>query len=163
MRRSEWAERLLSDLSYRMDMKILSVSHLDHGLSEAQVQFIRERFADRCAFFIETIELPEELGTVPCGLYGPVMGDEPVPEDEVSYARRGSREWTSRMCDRPLRPARQVSVIAGPHEDHECVLYTAFGGPVAPREPADPACAEDDQLAASREFWSQHALSREVG
>jgi hypothetical protein len=187
-----------------------AVSHIDHGLTEVQLKYLLDRFADRKAFFIETIELPEDLGTVPCGLYGPIMGDGPVPDDgpldlrgpapkgvvftRVRYARRGTRAWDSRMIDLAMRPTRQVTVIAGPHEEvcttcqgklfhlaapgqdtygwsvgcdhceggsgklkYDCILYTAFGGPLAPQEPGDPGCKDP---AASATFWRDHALAK---
>ena len=168
-------------------------SHVDHSLTEGQLRYLLDRFADQHAFFLETLELPEDLGTVPCGLYGPIVGDPPVVEAEVSYAPRGTRAWSSRLIDRSTRPTRQVTVIAGPHEEtcttcegkliglaapgedtygwvvgcdhcsdtgklkHACVLYTAFGGPASPQEPGDPGCKD---LAASAEFWREHALAR---
>jgi hypothetical protein len=141
-------------------------SHLDHNLTEAQVAFILERFADKRAFFIETIELPDALGTVPCGLHGPLVGGTPIVEADVTYAKRGTREWTSRLIDRAPQAVRTVTVIAGPHEEkcwhcdgsggigewkaripcgtcdhgkvkHACILYTCYGGPCAPQEPGD--------------------------
>lgn len=130
-------------------------THLDHNLTPEQVDYLFGRFADRDAFFIETVELPPELGTVPCGLFGPLMGDPPVPEAEVAYARRGAREWESRLVDRAPRPTRQVTVIAGPHDGLPCVLFTMFGGPVAPREPGDP-----NAQVESAAFWRDHALAR---
>ena len=132
-------------------------THIDHGLTEGQLSFLIERFADRQAFFIETITLPVDLGTVPCGLYGPLMGDPPIREDEVTRAPRGSREWPSRIVERPARQQRDVTVIAGPHDGHPCVLYTAFGGPASPQEPGDPGCKDP---AASAAFWQEHALAR---
>lgn len=139
-----------------MALSILPVSHVDHGLSEAHTRWMLDLFADRDGFFIETVELPEDLSPLDCGIHGPIVGDEPVPESEVRYERRGDREWDSRMCDRPTRQTRQLTVIAGPHEDQSCVLYTAFGGPLAPQEPGDPGCKD---VEASKAFWAQHALS----
>jgi hypothetical protein len=133
-------------------------SHVDHGLTSAQLEWLLARFADRDAFFIESVELPQELGTVPCGLYGPDMGDEPVAESDVHYAVRGEREWSSRLVNRPSRPTRTVTVVAGPFEEHACVLYTAYGGPCSPQEPGDPGCKDK---ASSEQFWSQHALAAE--
>jgi hypothetical protein len=101
-------------------------SHVDHGLTEDQLRYLLERFADRGAFFLKTIELPEDLGTVPCGLYGPCMGDAPIGEDEVRYEKRGDRAWTSRLVDRPTRPTKRVTVIAGPHEE-ECSACHGVG------------------------------------
>lgn len=98
-------------------MKIHAESHLDHHLTPEQIRHIEERFAGRAEFFIETIELPDELGMVPCGLHGPVMGDAPVPDAEVTRAKRGDRAYTSRLCDRTARQTNKVTVIAGPHEE----------------------------------------------
>ena len=150
-------------------MKILGkIAHLDHSLHARQIAFIQDRFANRDAFFIETVELPEELGTVPCGLVGPAVGHRPVDELEVRYVVRGDRKCASRvMLDRGLTQpqVRTVTVIAGPAgkddglgEDYPCVLYTAYAGPQAPREPGDPNVSSWEELQASRAFWAQHAL-----
>lgn len=154
-------------------------SHLDHGFTEAQVAHIFERFANRDAFFIETFELPEELGTVPCGLWGPVMHDDKVPNEgfnaeyirrrtgkpglpyeagAVAFMRRGTRQYFSRCIDAPVRETSLVTVIAGPHDGNACVLYTAFGGPKAPKEPLDPTIKETE-IAESWAFWCTHAHS----
>jgi len=137
-------------------MQLHDESHVDHGLTPGQLGWILERYADRSEFFIDTVELPPALGDVPCGLHGPIMGDAPVPDGECRRERRGEREWDSRLCDRPERRVREVSVIAGPHGDEPCVLYTAFGGPVAPQEPGDPGCRD---VEASEAFWAEHALT----
>ncbi len=203
-------------------MKRHAESHLDHDLTTEQVAYLFERFADRNAFFIETLELPPELGTVPCFLYGPTMGDQPVPESEVHYYARGVRTYQTRSIYKDSRPTRKVTVIAGPHEEkcdrcdgqgscqsleipgpggpsfytcskcvgtgklqNVCILYTAFGGPQAPQEPGDLKAQKNaiesqrlglsdltdehkaltvkrdalrEKLAASRTFWSEHAL-----
>lgn len=159
-------------------MKLHKDSHLDHGLNESQIAFIVGRFSDRSAFFKETIELPEELGSVPCALYGPAVGLPPVPEAEVVLRARGDREWKSRVIEVAYpRTSRKVTVIAGPHEDEACVLYTAYGGPEAPQEVGDleqqwereaakprteETCKAMDAIKAkldiSRAFWREHAL-----
>lgn len=139
-------------------MKVVPDSHLDHGLSEAQVEYLTSSFQERDAFFIETVELPPHLGTVECGLYGPSMGDEPVSSDVVSFARRGERDYASRVVELPPRPTRLVTVVAGPWRDEPCVLYTAFGGPAAPKEASDPSL-QKEEAGASLEFWRQHALA----
>lgn len=139
-----------------MTLVIHRESHVDHGLTEEHLAWLRERFADREAFFIESVELPDNLPSLECGLHGPLMGDEPVEESEVTYAKRGERDWTSRLVAREPRPTRVVSVIAGPHDGLPCVLFTAFGGPVSPQEPGDPGCKDRE---ASEKFWREHALS----
>jgi len=138
-------------------MLITHESHLDHGLTGDQIAYILRRFRDETEFFNSTFELPETLGTVPCRLYGPTMGDAPVPEAEVVYEPRGDRSYPSRLVARPERRTRTVTVIAGPHGVFSCVLYTAFGGPSAPREPADPAA---QGCEASAVFWRDHALAK---
>lgn len=130
-------------------------SHLDHGLSEAQVEYLLTLSVSEATVVVKTIELPPELGTVPCGLHGPLVGDEPVPEAEVTYAVRGERKGPSRLVAREPRQTRLVTVVAGSYDGFTDVLFTAFGGPQAPREPF-----EDDGEEA-KSFWAQHALSAE--
>lgn len=134
-------------------------SHVDHGLTAEQLSWVVAHFADRTGFFIGGVELPEGLGTVPCGLHGPTMGDEPVAEAEVFYAKRGTRANDSRLCKREPRQVRLVTVIAGPHGSEPMVLYTAFGGPLAEREPGDPGLKTPEEQAKAKEFWATHALS----
>jgi hypothetical protein len=117
---------------------------------------MQAQFADKASFFIATVELPADLADLSCGLYGPIMGDAPVADADVQLAPRGTRAWPSRLVARPARPTRLLTVIAGPHDDAACVLYTAFGGPLAPQEPGDPGCKDP---AASRAFWAEHALA----
>ena len=135
------------------------LSHLDHHLTTAQLAYVLAWFHDRTGFFAETVRLPDHHGTVPCGLYGPVMGDAPVEENDVSYRVRPGRVCASRMVARPLRPTRDVTAIAGPYQDFPCVLFTAFGGPLAPREPGDHSITTWEELLASRAFWREHALA----
>ena len=191
-------------------------SHLDHALTAAQINHILKLFDDRQSFFIATFTLPPELGTVPCGLYGPIVGDPPIKEDEVTYAPRGDRAWRSRLIDLPPRQQHEVTVIAGPHEEecrsthvpthghqlriggcngtgkeehagmhagaawheetcskcggtgkihHACILYTAFGGPVAPQEPGDVRRqieALEAERAARHASGEEPALGRVV-
>lgn len=137
-------------------MDITTDSHLDHHLSPAHVAFIRERFGDRTAFFLETIELPPELPALPCELHGPATGEDPVPEAEVTYAVRGTRKGPSRLCKRAPVLVRTLTVIGGPHEG-KCILYTAYGGPCAPREPWDETL-ESTARGEAVDFWALHAL-----
>lgn len=136
-------------------------SHMDHGITEDQWHYVFTQLADRTDMFVETLALPDILGTVANALYGPSAGDPPVDESEVYYATRGSRVGQSRMVHRSLRPTRWIRIIAGPHDGHPCVLYTAYGVATkdmaeAPREPWDPECKD---VEASKVFWSAHALA----
>ncbi len=163
-------------------MKKHPESHLDHGLNQAQIDYLFTRFADKREFFIETIELPPELGTVPCGLWGPAMGDPEMLDGQllflppgqyivdrlpdpanidgaITMAKRGARGWESRLINAPMRPTRKLTIIAGPHEEHACILYTCYGGPQAPQEPTDPKISAV-KLDEAKAFWAVHALSR---
>lgn len=162
-------------------------SHLDHGLTDAQINYIFTRFGDRTAFFIETFTLPDELGAVPCGLYGPMMGDAPVDETDVSYAKRGERAWSSRLISRPMRPTKMVTVIGGPHEE-KCTRCGGYGevtqrlenrrqcpdcrgaGKLShicvlytafggPATPQEPGDPGCKDVAGSKAFWAEHALA----
>jgi len=140
-------------------MKIDPESHLDHGLTQAHIDHMMERFADKTTFFIETFEMPAELPDLMNGLYGPRVGDPPVTEDQVHYKVRGDRKGESRMIAKPPRPTRMMTVIAGPADDVEgIVLYTAYGGVSAERAPFD---APEDEKEKSARFWSEHALASE--
>lgn len=165
-----------------------SDSHTDHGLTTEQWACVFDRFAGHNTRFIETFELSETLGTVLNGLYGPSCGDPPVSLNDVRLEARGNRTWLSRMVDWPARPTRFVRVLAGPHDGHPCVLYTAYGVasidmPQAPKEPggfdiqiaeittryAAVPSIEDHELLhklyalrdAAQAFWDHHALARE--
>jgi hypothetical protein len=146
-----------------MALKITKDSHVDHGLTSEVLDHIKERFADRDAFFIETFQLPVELGKVFCGLYGPLMGDDPVPEDIVYYGIRDGRKVATRMIQAPYRMVRTLTVIAGPHGEDSCVLYTAFGGALTEREPGDPDIKSLEDLEKSRKCWAEHALADPCG
>jgi len=161
-------------------MKKHAESHLDHGLTQPQIDHIFKLFEDRREFFTATIELPPELGTAPCALWGPAMGDPEIEEfgalklppgdyiidrlghdftGHVTHGKRGARAWDSRLIDLPMRPSRKVFVVAGPHEEHACILYTAYAGPEAPQEPGS-LTPEHPKYAACSDFWKVHALSR---
>lgn len=142
-------------------MKIIQgVSHLDHGLTPAHLEWLSSKFAGRTGFFIETVEMPEGLPSLRCSLYGPAMGDAPVAEEHVSYAVRGNRRCASRHLAGVFpRETRLVTVVAGVVGEDPCVLYTSYGGPEAPREPGDLSLGTMEQILESREFWAKHALS----
>lgn len=141
-------------------MKITADSHVDH-VSAAILAHVTERFAGRDAFFIESFDLPEGVGTLECGLYGPVMGDVPVTEAEATYTLRPGRKCATRgLKGAMMRPTRTITVIAGPdNQGNPCVLYTVYGGPVAPREPGDPTIPNWEGIEESRKFWAEHALA----
>ncbi len=136
-------------------------SHMDHAIAPRQWDYLFSQLAERTSAFVETLELPDSLGTVANALYGPSVGDPPIDESEVHYVTRGARVGQSRMVRRPLRPTRWIRVIAGPHGGYPCVLYTAYGVAAkdtaeAPREPWDPECKD---VEASKAFWNAHALA----
>jgi hypothetical protein len=173
-------------------MIITKDSHVDHGLGGVHIELLFQLFGARDAFFIETVPLKSPtagfpLPPLPCLLYGPIMGDGPVPEALTTWAQRGEREWEDRCIiaqatvpltgtklrgdtnwkmreDIPQAPGyaqgrvvKTMTVIAGPNGGHACILYTAFGGPLAPKGINDPSL-----LAAERQesetFWAEHAL-----
>jgi hypothetical protein len=139
-------------------LAIHSDSHLDHNLTAAHLAFIVQHFADRSGFFAETVTMPDDLPDLTCGLYGPVMGDPPVTDDVSFEVRRENRAYPSRAIIAPQRPTRLLTVIAGPYAGSPCVLYTAHGGPLAPREVGDPTLTETAR-AESAAFWAVHALA----
>ena len=140
-------------------MKITKDSHVDHDLTADHKEWILDIFSDRNEFFIEEVEMPSDLPPLPSALYGPSAGDIPVKEGDVFYEKRGDRPYESRMIDAPKRPSRLMTIIAGPHEGDSCILYTAFGGPLTPKEPGDKTLGGYDR-EDSKVFWSRHALAK---
>jgi hypothetical protein len=89
------------------------------------------------------------------------MGDEKIPEESVTYAPRGDRNYASRLIDKPKRPTRVITVIGGPYKGEPCVLYTVYGGPQAPREPGEfPENMSEDERSQAIKYWACHALAK---
>jgi hypothetical protein len=143
-----------------MPLQVIPASHVDH-VDRPVLTYLDMLYANRDnpdqIVLIETIELPPSL-TVDCGLHGPAMGDDPVAEKDVVYRPRSGRSWPSRVVDRPTRRTQMLTVVAGPYQGDELVLYTCYGGPAAPRELADPQLSAKD-ISESLAFWKKHALS----
>ena len=144
-------------------MIITMESHLDHaGLTLGHLKHLLKEFggvelnAEKEPARIVTISFPAELGQLPSGLWGPLAGDEPVPETEVVYARRPGREYDSRLVARGERMVSTATVVIV-HDANRTVLATVYGGPQAPQEPGDPRCRN---IGESREFCAVHALAR---
>jgi len=143
-----------------------TVLHKDHGISDAQFdhifQAISAKRRARSRFLLVKVTIPAELGSVPCGLHGPAMGDDPISDSEVEYLVRGNdddpRTWADRMCSRPTRPVNYVQAIGMVSKAGDaCTLFTVYGGPLSPQNPDDP---NNNDPQAAREFWAQHALSK---
>lgn len=143
-------------------MIILPQSHLDHGVTTAQLAWamkqIHENTEPDGEVHSHELCLPLELGTVESALYGPAAGDEPIPEVIVRYQVRGDRAGRSRIISAPTRKTSKLTVVVGPFGVHPAVLYTIHGGPPAPREPfeLDPDTPEYDESVS---FWDIHALA----
>jgi hypothetical protein len=139
-----------------------SDSHLDHNLSEAQLAFVLAQTPEGEGVAVFTVAMPAELGTLPCALYGPAEGDDAISESETYYVTRGNRKGKSRMVKTPVRYTSLVTVVAGPHDGHDWVLFTSYGGSAAPREPFEFEASDESKDAKdSRDFWSAHALSED--
>ena len=141
-------------------LTITKDSHLDHGLSTDHIAYIERLIDGRIAsgdmtpgVNVVELVLPPSMP----GLHTALYSD--VPETEVTYAVRGARKCASRVVDRPMRWTRWCTVVVGPSEGNPHVLYTAYGGKAAPREPGDPSLATLEEWQASKAFWSTHALA----
>jgi hypothetical protein len=150
-----------------MTVVIGAESHCDHGLTQEQLRYVLGQFTEDGVpggqpAIVREVELPPELGLVPCALHGPIMGQPPVRDDEVTMRPRGPRPWPSRLVGRPAQWTNRVTAVVGPHtvgtQEHPMFLYTVYGGPEAPREPGSPGLA-GQHLQEAVEFWSVHALA----
>jgi hypothetical protein len=143
-------------------------SHLDHDLSVDHVAWLLQvcrhgvpAELGEAGILISTLRMPASLPLLPCGLYGPRMGDDPIADDDprgVVMKCRFPRPYPSRLIAAPYRLSELLTVVAGEHDGHACVLFTAYGGPAAPREPGDETIVSDLERETSEAFWAEHAL-----
>jgi hypothetical protein len=136
------------------------LKHDDHNLPQEIIDWGFEQLQNflettEFAFCAHTFTMPNHLPDVENALYGPLSGDAPVADSEVTLAKRGDRPWADRMIAKPPRPSRQLTVI-GTIIDGALTAFTMHGGPLADRNPADPTNPNPEQ---SKKFWSQHALA----
>ncbi len=136
------------------------VNHADHNLTEVHFGLIDRALQGWDGKFrMFSISLNNDLA-LPSALYGPLAGDPPVGEDEVTYEVRAERQGPSRLIDKPHRPWNNMVVIAGPGGLGKSVIYTAFGGPLgSEREWWDPSMTPAEALVAAK-FWMVHALAK---
>lgn len=136
----------------------LDILHADHGIGESHRDVISKLFEEAGdGFLLKTVELPSECPDLLSAINGPIVGDPPVPSAEVFWTRRGTRRNLSRMCNRPMRPTRLMTIV-GAREGENVKIYTAYGGPCAPREITDVSLPSKE-VEVSAQFWAQHALS----
>lgn len=136
---------------------IANVFHADHGVSNETLMWALSQI-NPAGFFLRTLELPEGHCDLLSALYGPLAGDAPVSDDVVSFVKRSEDRPASRMINMPKRPTRLVTVIGIVKEDG-VTIFTAYGGPCAPREVGDATLATDEEKKESADFWAQHALA----
>ena len=153
----------------------------DYGLTSDQLDFVLKQFHGRVGDILACVELPVDLGTIRCNLYGPTMGDDPVPnfspygngwlrrDDKTQpvypYGNGGSVElhladqpWPTRVLYLNSRDSFKVMVLAeAAVQSDEPTLESVAGGPFRPWLPGSRAMPADQYEEASC-FWSQHAI-----
>ena len=151
----------MTDNNLKRTPKGVPVFHADHGLDWGHFDYIDEVLgALSPGFFIAVFPLPDDCADLLSALYGPAAGDNPVPESEVSYQKRGDRPGPSRLVDRPHRPCRGMVICGINGEDAK--IFTAYGTQAktpAPREWWDSSMTPAEAVEAAR-FWCDHALAR---
>lgn len=147
-------------------INITDESHLDHGVNDRTLDWLRTLEVPVGEVSVQTLRLPDSCADLMSALRGPLAGDPPVPERYVSYVRRGARNGLTRVLlgKRP-RPTRFITVVTGPHNGAEGVLYTCYGGKEMPQEPWEFSGDDIDpeKYSKSIELWSTHALAHEGG
>lgn len=129
--------------------------HKDHSLTEKHASQAEKALRDKgLGFHVVEVKVDEPL---PSALYGPAAGDAPIAEGDVVRQKRGDRAEPSRMVRRPNRPSNTMTVI-GKNTPEGTEIYTAYGGPLAPREPWDPSLSPAEKAEATK-FWEEHALA----
>lgn len=138
----------------------ISIFHTDHNVSEAAIRWALETIREGAGFFAKTFLLPDAFADLSNALHGPACGDPPVPEAEVFYAQRSPDRPPSRLCKRAPRKSRLLTVIGiRAAAGGASLIFTAYGGPMAAREPGDPNLTTPEEIEEARAFWAAHALS----
>ena len=138
--------------------RITSVGHGDHGVSQEIMLNAVKELAPGGGFFIGNVALPEGV-TLLSALYGPEMGDPPVPEADVHYAKRSGDRPYSRLVARPHRPVHRMTIL-GINAEGEIHVITAYGGlSVSPRELGDRGFSSAEEYQKAFAFWRDHALA----
>lgn len=144
--------------------------HTDHGLTSAAQQAAEDALYEALGgvrigeVAVVPFVVDSDDDAIPCALYGPAMGDSPVHDFEVHHAPRGSREWDSRLIPALPRMVR-FGVVVGRYSPEpsepggSMEVFTAYGGPLAPRELADPSMTDEAEREYARAFWRVHALA----
>ena len=135
------------------------LKHADHNLTQEHINFgfskILETLENGQPFCVNTFLLPDNLPDTENALYGPMVGDKPILDSEVTLQRRGDRPWKDRLINKPKRPSRVLTVIGG-IIDGKLTAFTMHGGPLANQNPEDPSSKTPEEDKA---FWAEHALA----
>lgn len=137
-------------------MSLPAIYHGDHDIPPGLIAWVVARQAP--GLFAVTVDTEREY---PCGLFGPAMGDNPIEDGEVTLVKRSPDRPPSRLVPYPRRTRGKITVIGARGATvATSQVFTAYGGPLAPREPGDPSLVEGSpEHAESVAFWAQHALS----
>lgn len=135
--------------------------HYDiHGITPDHINWLSQQPEVMAAKGPVTLTLPEHLPELSNSLVGPASGHGPVGNDhpEVYRKSRDGRNYDSKMIRGENQSTKIITAIVRPHkETGRPFLITAFGGPLAPKEPNDPSL-RDEEREASEAFWRDHAL-----
>jgi hypothetical protein len=154
------------------------------GLGQYHVDYLNDVFIDTKDYFTIQVEFPVGCGPVKTDLYGPSMGDSPVPDfhkyEPLWFTAEGkgpvNHEYGNggkitlfTMNDKIPIPYVNVSnrstykgvIVAGPEpgDDRVASLQAFYGGPL--REPLPYANPSLDKEAHQKAclFWKTHALA----
>lgn len=111
----------------------------------------------------QEFEIPAHIRDLDCPLYGEVMGDEPVPEQQVVWEKFPDSPAKFRIVHKPLRKTRVATIEAGPDSHgHACAVQRLYSGPkrVVPKD--DPSISSEYERVGVESFWLKHALSSEM-
>ena len=118
----------------------IKIAHDDHDLKPKHLAAIDQILSDWNGSFIKMcVPLPYDCPDLLSALHGPVAGDPPITDDQVTYEKRNNRHGPSRLIDAPMRPARNIVLIGMRDEGGTLLLFTAYGTQAS--EPSDVVSA----------------------
>lgn len=110
-------------------------------------------------FHTFVVDLPDNLPALPCALYGPDMGDAPIPRSGIP----GGREVEGMgLISGPFRPIRKM-VVVGEVAGENVSVAAAYGSPVViPSKLEEPRITNPQAMkiwVGKQDWLDKHALT----
>lgn len=150
------------DPSTRQQMGVLQSNELVIDRHESH-SHLSGKDLETALFLVDAAERDFIVEAVDCGeIVGHSRCVETDPQDLIVYAYRHGRAGLTRfVLDREPEPTTSATVVLKRHDDRPgvMILISSWAGHESQPEPWDENLRDEESRAASRAFWSNHALT----